>query len=242
MRLYEISSLTKDQFIPRPSGSPEDIGKEFGQKDQEEIGSGMYATAFSTPEEPGTVRKLVGPLDKLENDAYFKYVKMLTENDRMSSNPYFPKIFDIQVRRFYRKNFTGKVNLSVKYMYAVDMERLLPFESLSQKEARMLGNKMFYDFERQTKPIRYRAGSGDPSEPRNYFEGLETMITEVFDDWFRERLLTSIKDSRFKQAVMLIRKLETDESIAMDIHSENIMIRRGVGGPQIVITDPVQNR
>ena len=242
MRLYEISSLTKDQFTPRQSGSPEDIGKEFGQKDQEEIGSGMYATAFSTPEEPGTVRKIVGPFDNIKDDAYFRYIKMMAGNDRMSSNPYFPKIFDIQVRRFYRKDFTGKVNLSVRYIYAVDMERLLPFESLSQEEARMLGNKMFYDFERQTKPIRHKAGSGDPSEPRDHFEGLDTMITAVFDDWFRERFLTIIKDSRFKQAVMLIRKLETDENIAMDIHSENIMIRRGVGGPQIVITDPVQNR
>lgn len=242
MRLYEISSLTIDQFIPKQSSSSEDIGKEFGQKNQEEIGSGMFATAFSTPEEPGTVRKIVGPIDDLKKDAYFKYIEIMAKNDRMSANPYFPKIFDIQVRRFYRKDFTGKVNLGVKYMYAVDMERLLRFDSLSQEEARVLGNKMFNDFERQTKPIRYKAGSGDRSEPRNYFEGLESMITIVLDDWFRSRLTTAIKDSRFKQAVMLIMKLEKDDNIAMDIHSENIMLRRGPGGPQIVITDPVQNR
>ena len=241
MRLYEITSLTKDQFTPQHRENAKAVGKEFGQKDQEEIGHGMFADVFSTPQEPGTVRKIsTTPVDNPEHDAYFQYVSMIAKNDRMSSNPYFPKIFNIQVRSFYRKDFAGKENLGVEYVFAVDLERLLPFSSISSEEARMLGNKMFYDFERRHRPGRAVSGA----QKVNYRDKLTDRIDDTFEEdyWSDKpsRLATVVKDRYYKQALMLIKgMISKNDRMRMDMHSENIMIRRGPGGPQIVITDPV---
>lgn len=241
MRLYEITSLTKDQFTPKHRENAKAIGKDFGQKDQKEIGSGMFADVFSTSQEPGTVRKIsTVPVDNLKQDAYFQYVSMIAKNDRMSSNPYFPKVFNIQVRSFYRKDFTEQQNLGVEYVYATDMERLLPFDTLSSEEARMLGNKIFYDFEKKDRPGR--TGSG--SNKYDYRDELTDRIDDTFDEDFwsgkPSRLATVVKDRYYKQALMLIKgMISKNDRMRMDMHSENIMIRRGPGGPQIVITDPV---
>lgn len=239
MRLYEITSLTKDQFTPKHRESPKAIGKDFGQEDQEEIGSGMYAEVFSTSQEPGTVRKIsTEPVGNLKHDAYFQYVSMIAKNDRMSSNPYFPKVFDIQVRSFYRKDYSNKVNLGIEYVYAADLERLLPFNSLSSEEARILGNKMFYDFEKKYRPGRNVSGA----TKINYRDELTDRIDDTFDKYiWSSQFATVIKDRYYKQALILIKGMINKQGSQMqtDMHSENVMIRRGPGGPQIVITDPV---
>lgn len=242
MRLYEITSLTKDQFTPKHRKDAKAVGKDFGQEDQEEIGSGMYAQVFSTQQEPGTVRKIsMEPTNDLKNDAYFQYVSMIAKNDRMSGNPYFPKVFNIQVRSFYRKDFTGQKNIGVEYVYAADLERLLPFSSLSSDEALMLGNKMFYDFAKKHRPMR--RGDKHPSKI-NYRYELSGRIEDTFegDMWglSASALATIIKDRYYKQAVMLIKAMiDKNDRMREDMHDENIMIRRGPGGPQVVITDPV---
>lgn len=253
MRLYEISSITKDQLTPKvsPRTDPNDAYAEFGvispvisspsgeSKDgMEEIGSGMYSTAFSTKQEPGTVRKVVAPIDDLESDAYFQYIQVIAKNDRMLSNPYFPKIFNIEVKQFWRRDFQTGEKLGKEYGFAVDIERLLPYSELSQKEAQMLGNRMFYEFERTTKP-KDRTDSRE--EQRDYLTALVYRIEAAMEEWTRDEMITTIKDSRFKQAVMLIKNLDKKEEIGLDLHADNIMIRRGPVGPQIVITDPVQN-
>jgi len=242
MRLYEISSLTKDQFQPKHRGNAKAVGKDFGQEDQEEIGSGMYATAFSTQQEPGTVRKMVlDPNHDLKTDGYFQYVNMIAKNDRMTGNPYFPRIFDIQVRSFYRKDFTGKENLGIEYVYAVDMERLLRFDSLSSEEARMLGNKMFYDFEKTYRPGRTISGA----DKVDYRWELSGRIEDTFMGkgpyQTADNTATIIKDKYYKQAIMLIKgMISKSDVMTQDMHDENIMIRRGPGGPHVVIIDPVQ--
>lgn len=243
MRLYEITSLTKDQFTPKHRENAKAIGKDFGQEDQEELGMGMYATAFSTPQEPGTVRKVTkNPVDDLEKDAYFQYVSLIAKNDRMSSNPYFPKIFNIQVRSFYRKDFTGEENLGVEYVYAVDLERLLPFSSLSNKEARMLGNRIFYDFEKKYRPGRVTSGKSKIDYLGELSDRIEVTFSEDVFNVSPSLLATITKDRYYKQALLLIRAMiHKNDSMFEDMHDKNIMIRRGPQGPQIVITDPVMS-
>lgn len=243
MRLYEVSSLSKDQFKPQRRDNPIAIGKDFGQEDQEEIGSGMYATAFSTPQEPGTVRKMMtDPQRDLKGDAYFQYVNLIAKNDRMTKNLYFPKIFDIQVRSFYRKDFTGNENLGTEYVYAVDMERLLPFSSLSSEEARMLGNKMFFDFERKHRPNRVVSGTAKIDYRHELSGRIEDTFMGKGPYMDSDLTATVIKDKHYKQAVTLIKgMIEKSEGMHQDMHDENIMVRRGPGGPHIVITDPVMS-
>lgn len=243
MRLYEITTpLTPDKFEPKDIESAKDA--EFGMDDQEFIGGGLFGNAFSTPQEPGTVRKVVGPRHKL--DSYFHYVQFISKNERFTSNSYFPKIFDIQVKKFPDK----RTHVTrYQYAYAVDMERLHEFNTLSQKEARMLGNRIFYNFDEIAvgKDARKNLGSD-----MDWKKALITLIGRVVE-WGADRTsryTTSIKDVQFKKAVMLLQGLHRKAwvgrndpggmgSMAFDLHKGNIMVRRGPGGPHLVITDPV---
>jgi hypothetical protein len=257
VRLFELTnSLTPDKFAPKQVARPGDAN--FGMENQEELGSGKYATAFSTEQEPGTVRKISNIMDQNEfrNDAYFKYIQMLAKNDRFTSNSYFPKIFDVQVKQIPLK--PNSPDTYYDYAYAVDMERLHSLEdadSLSQKEGRMLGNKIFHDFERtmrhhiKNNTIRTNRPKVHPKEePKhtNWVGALMDTIDVVIDSVHTSNTATIIKDVEFKKAMLLLRSLRQKTKSAgshmfFDLHSGNIMVRRGPGGPQLVFTDPVAN-
>lgn len=254
MRLYELTTLTKDKFTPTLSSNTKELGQGFAMADQKALGSGSFATAFSTKEDPGTVRKVVGPLHSSPagSDAYFEYVSMLANNDRIMSNPYFPRIFDIQVKQFPGPHSRWPDDREQDmFAYAVDIERLHHFDTLSNEEARMLGNLMFYNFERSgdIPKSRVERPPGDDSKreaivTRDYTDGLMKVLYDTFDRLNPAKRATTFKDPKLKQAVMLVRKVlndgrAKDHNFFADIHSENIMIRRGRGIPQLVFNDPV---
>lgn len=248
MRLYEITTaITPDKFTPGKVSSPKDAGFGLGDE-QEELGSGVFGSAFSTPSEPGTVRKIVGPIDEREfkNDAYFKYVQLLAKNDRFTGNPYFPRIYDVQVKKFPLD--PNEPTTFYDYAYAVDLERLHDWGSISIPEAKMLADKMFYDFDK----IASHHIQSNTKEDHNgrkikfYDHALMDFLHDLFNSFSFDKKLTIFKDKHFKQAVMLMRSLhsktrDSGQPMFWDIHSGNIMIRRGPGGPQLVITDPVAN-
>ena len=224
-------------------------------RDAEEIGSGLFATVFSTKQEPGTVRKISNIMDENEfkRDAYFKYVQLLAKNDRFTSNPYFPKIYDIQVMKFPLE--PNDPTTFYDHAYAVDIERLHKWKTLSDKEALMLGKRMFHNFKRvasdhiQSNTVK----SNRPRPPKNTQEqlvhvdwrsALMDFLDELIGALNPEEYSTIIKDPNFKKTVLLIRSLrnkarDAEQSMFYDIHSGNIMIRRGPGGAQLVFTDPV---
>lgn len=223
MRLYEITTpLTPDKFEPGQVPSRKSIN--FGMDNQEEIGSGIFGTAFSTPEEPGTVRKVVGPLHNL--DAYFKYLQLISKNERFTNNPYFPKIFDLQVKQFqYEKDERPY------YMYAVDMERLHPLDTLSDKEIELIVDRIFY----AEKAFRWSSNELADVVEKVLRQTSRAKIPAAK----RSKFSTAIKDTKFKHAVLLLQSLFRKEQFSFDIHTGNLMVRRGPGGPQLVITDPV---
>ena len=252
MRLFEITTaITPDKFTPGAVARPRDANFGLGDE-QEELGSGRYATAFSTPEEPGTVRKIVGPMNEREfrEDAYFKYIQMMAKNDRFTSNPYFPRIYDVQVKKFPLE--PNDPTTFYDYAYAVDMERLHPITTradLSPEEARMLGNKMFNDWERiAAEHIKDHTIERDRGKKVNWDQVLISFMYEFFDNSFRPKKKSStiFKDPHLKQAVLLLRSMLRKSRaeggpMFFDLHSGNTMIRRGPGGPQLVFTDPVAN-
>ena len=249
MHLYEITNtLSPEKFKAKP-GSPVDA--EFGMRSQEELGSGMYSTAFSTKQEPGTVRKVSNIMseDELHRDGYFRYVQLLAKNDRFTSNPYFPKIYDVQVRKFSDSTTPSVID----YAYAVDMERLHDWSELSNKEALMLGKQMFYNFESIAKThieknswYKDRPSEGEHPRHMAYANALIDFIEEIFDSYKIKPTskMTIFKDPYLKKAIMLLRSLRDKTryegvTIVFDIHDGNIMVRRGPTGPHIVFTDPV---
>lgn len=260
MRLHEIT--LSDKLKPKKVElSPRRLraDNEFLQPDHKELGSGMFGAAFSTPTEPGSVRKVVGPIDvtKLEYDAYFQYVTALTKNDRTMSNPFFPRIFDIEVREYQQKS-KHKTDYS-DYVYAVDMERLHEFATLSEEEAKTIGHNLFHDFERiaviRKEPQPAPEIQAVP-HPHAFREAIINLLMDVvssgagqFGGHARDRIAgrrgsarrVLIKDPKLKQAVMLINRIRRRGGFFNDISRHNIMVRRSRGAPQIVFTDPLAN-
>lgn len=238
MKLFEIAPITPEKFTPRPSMKGlSKLEKHPGDK-AKEVGSGNYASAWSTTSEPGTVRKIITDRSDLNDDAYFQYVRTITKNERLSKNPYFPKIYDVQVIR--DKNFELP-----SHSYYVDMERLHKLSTLSDEEALTIGRNLFDGFDswmNQTldgqtvwkTPMKGVVGYlRHLVAKRRYSSGVRTRTSVV-------RLIDNVKDPNLKQAVMFIKSvLRQNDRFFTDVHNENIMVRRGRHAPQLVFTDPL---
>ena len=233
MKLFEIKTITPKDFEPKRVGNPKGSYTHLIPKNSEELGFGSYGTVFTTKDEPGTITKIVRNATNLKSDQYFKYVSALAKNDRISRNPYFPKIYSIKIEK----------DRSGMSRYSVDMESLLNFDSLSIEEMYMLGEKMFFNFYAFAKDARARIqdvlGMKDAkmqSKKTASFAIMKAMERVIV---YGAKVETYIKDPNLKGALLILKSLVNKHEASPDIHSGNIMVRRGPGGPQLVITDPV---
>ena len=261
MKLFEVTPITRDQLIPKKGSTK--VGDLV--KGKEAFDAGAFATVYSDTGEPGTVRKVVQTGSKHpKEDPYFRFIQMITRNQRFSGNPYLPKIYDVQVRR------TDKGAGLNEYVYYVDMERLHPLDTLSEEEANMIGEQIIDNWNawanQRFDPGRDKRDPGNPLTRKQrrggkMYHGPEKYKTALFS-FFKNlhmrkpyppvnpvsgekvpstfRNIDKITDSNLKQALLFIREImRTDSSIFNDMHAGNIMVRRGRGIPQLVITDPV---
>ena len=232
MKLFEIKPIPPERFTPRPTMQGlSKLEKRPGDK-AKEVGSGNYASAWSTTTEPGTVRKVITDISDLNNDAYFQYVRTITKNERLSKNPYFPKIYDVQVVK--DKNFDLP-----SHSYYVDMERLHKLGTLSDEEALTIGRNLIHGFDSWMNQTT-STGQKMYSDPEKALIGyLRQPVSKRFSAK-GNRLLDNIKDPNLKQALMFIKSvLRGNTRFFTDIHNENIMVRRGRHAPQLVFTDPL---
>lgn len=239
MKLNELQLVQPKQLTPRKTNmGPAELSRDMIPKNARRIGDdSSYGRVFATQEDPGTVTKIVKRTDDLKQDAYFQYVSAMAKNDRISRNPYFPKIYNIKVR----KDEYGI------YVYSVEMERLQEFNTLSKEEVSMLGERMFFNFRLMAKDAAARRRELAPTEHRNrintddfgsvafaMMKGIEKVIYEG------DKVATYIKDPNLRAALTILKHLvKSNSNINPDIHPGNIMVRRTPGGPQIVIADPV---
>ncbi|KKK65684.1 hypothetical protein LCGC14_2971680, partial [marine sediment metagenome] len=231
MKLFEISPIPPERFTPQPSlKGLRKLEKHPGEK-AEKIGAGNYASAWSTKTEPGTVRKVVTDISDPTNDAYFQYVRMITKNERLSKNPYFPKIYDVQVVK-------DKLFDLPTYSYYVDMERLHSMSTLNDEEALTIGRNLIDGFDSWRNQTH--EGTKMYSNPAKALVGyIMRMVSPRFLAK-GNRLLDNIKDPNLKQALMFIKSvLRQNDRFFTDVHNENIMVRRGRHAPQLVFTDPL---
>ncbi|KKL55667.1 hypothetical protein LCGC14_2253120 [marine sediment metagenome] len=233
MKLFEIKPIPPEKFTPRPTMQGlSKLEKRPGEK-AEKIGKGNYASAWSTATEPGTVRKVVSDRSNLSRDAYFQYIRKITKNERLSKNPYFPKIYDVQVVR--DKNFDLP-----SHSYYVDMERLHALDTLSDEEVLTIGRKLIDGFDSwMNQTLNGQKMYSDPQQALvSYF--IQLLVKKSSYSSKSGRLLDNIKDSNLKQALMFIKSVLRQEiGFFTDAHAANIMIRRGRHAPQLVFTDPL---
>lgn len=240
MKLNELQTITPQDLTPKPTkANPYHAMKNLQPgEDMRALGmGGSFAKAYVKPDEPGTVTRVTKKLLDPKHDSYFKYISAIAKSDRIQRNPYFPKIYSVKIAPDIRGN----------QMYSIDMERLLDWDTLSAEECVMLGERMFFNFAGFAKEYVARRKEIVPAERRDQvslkskgtagfvlLKAIEKCINHG------EEVATYIKDPRLKEALIILRSLiKKDRDMYPDIHDGNIMVRRGPGGPQLVLTDPV---
>lgn len=189
---------------------------------------GKYATTFGSELDPGTATKIVRKCPDIKKDAYFKYVSALAKNDRISNNLYFPRIYGIKIVKDKQGND----------LYSVNMERLADWDTLSEEEMDMLGERLFFNYTGWKKQAYALSRQKDSKSVSSY--ALLHAMQKAIGNY--NQVTTYIKDPKLKHALILLRGLVKDNDVLQDIHAGNVMIRRGPGGPQLVLTDPVSSR
>lgn len=244
MKLFELITPTDLKYRSITNRSAYDkakaMRKAIDRNKSEFVGNGAYASVFQSEKDPGSVQKLARPIPSLTNDGYYQYLDMIAKNDRMSNNPYFPKVYGL-------KTFKDRAG---NYTYRVNMEKLHNFNTLSTEELEMLGRKMFTNFDQRYSEDRknwlpYEGDQNRDEEIRSSaaHKGARDALIDLIERAIhrRSKVSTNIKDPYLKQALSMLRHLVKtgNKEYMSDIHQGNIMVRRGPFTPQIVITDPL---
>lgn len=253
MKINELF-LTPDQLKYKQTKSP--INRKWqtlvkSSPERPQLGGGKFASVYAPEKLPGSVEKVAKPewLESLADDGYYQYLDMISKNERIANNPFFPKIHNLQT-------FRGSDG---KYTYKVELEKLHPLSSLSTEEIITIGRKLFTNFDQLFKNRKkmFDVGTNPSSDTSEYHDDTNkrqhqyesklryaamNTLSMLFDkaiDWSSE-VSTNIKDPNLKKALMMIRSIvKSTPNSTPDIHEDNIMVRRGPFAPQIVITDPI---
>lgn len=210
-------------------------------KDTEYVGGGSFADAYANPKRtPHDIRKLSNrPRDAHDIDGFFYYIKALEQNPD-NTNPYFPRFRQIKVyiNRDEATWSDGKTDpRRDEITYSVQMERLEDMRQLSNKEKKAIYRRIFGDnFKDAMRSLDTveRYGSHPWNEP------MLTVIQQAIKHaGSRAGLNGYMVDEDFIRATTFIKKIADKYSIGLDLHDENIMVRRGPTGLHLVLTDPL---
>lgn len=239
MRAYEI--LTEHEFpeieVRKPRKKPVDIfdydgvarqdraAASFGQEPAEEVpnknpkvktlGSGTFASAYANQDTPHDVTK--GSKLAKQPDGFQALFTALSKDEEAQANPYFPRFR--QIRTYSNKHEGDKKRTS----YVVRVEKLEPFTNLSRTERDMLTDKIF-----------------TTKGQKEHVDG-EGLAWGIYGASIARKQLTGleIRDPDFLDAMIFLDEVVEKYAYGLDLHSENIMVRRTSVGPQIVLNDPL---
>lgn len=220
----------------------------------EKIGDGQYAVAVDKPGDVNTIIKhgkiKIFPDLKTFDDPYVDFVTKLMNDRRAQDNPFLPQFYSIKFKRV-REDI---------YSYAVEMEKLehmLPEEELTStitvdealaelknrpqsqlsQMITMLSNLINLSKEELIK------AADDKFYHQHYFyvSYLWAVIQDEIGRKVHGKAGSNVKitNKRFLEAIMLLKRY-FHEGMSLDIHANNVMIRRTPYGPQLVITDPYE--
>lgn len=96
----------------------------------EQIGQGAFGSVFSHKNRPNSVIK-VGRAYEADNqrDGYLNYIESILINDRMSSNPYFPRVYNLKT---YKNG-----------SYVIEVEKLQRLDQFDIEMLHAAGRQMF---------------------------------------------------------------------------------------------------
>jgi len=169
---------------------------------------GTFSIVDQDHKDPHMIKKTARGEKETRTDGFWIYAKYIIKF-KLWNNPYFPRIYS-------KKTFTDKKDQSIN---RVQMEKLHPPSSLSKAEIGFLFRKIF----------------GEEVEETSYEKLTDRIEKEVERKSFKNK---NNYDSSYVKAVKILHKISTKHSLTVDIWGDNIMIRRGPHGVQVVITDP----
>ena len=226
MRLTEIVD-TKYKSKERPSRFDIDAMRKEKERmldkpDQRDDGGwGAYAAVDTDPNDPFIAKKKYHvPMQDLNKDAYYVYIKTIADNGLAKSNPYFPRVYNVEIEKDSSGNAQPKFN----------MEKLALSSSLDREALLGMGDRMFNRFE-------YIFPSNTPPTDRE----LRYTISHGMSQIIKHSAFDRAKDPQLEEALRLIKKILLDSkgAFVVDIHAANYMIRSTPHGPQLVLTDPI---
>lgn len=200
------------------------------------LGSGVEAVVFKVDSETDVVKVLSNHFDDAAQHPYLRYINYARRY--ASSNPYLPRVTLIgrqkvsaDVWNQLKEQIAGDDDDSYyelpRELVSLRIERLRPFMDLSIEQLQALTKKTF------NKDVEQ---SDVPSPAYKIIAGLEQLydtgkITST--NWGFE------PDSQLVQALKAIKAIAKKTGADYDIHNKNVMVRFTIGGPQLVITDPL---
>lgn len=190
--------------------------KMYGKtKDPRSIDSGNFSYVKKDNDPHMVVKTSRTPLDA-EEDGYWVYIDYIIKH-KLWENTYFPRVY-------INKNIKDSDNNSMR---RIKMEKLFKFSSINSKELLFLENKVF--------------GSAleiDPDDSNDKGSHLFEFAKQVSKDIYNGVSSSEKKDSNYIEAVTIIGNIMKNKNLALDLHDDNLMIRRSNSGVQLVITDP----
>jgi hypothetical protein len=250
MKLNEIATLSHEEIASqikrheaRNTLPFEDlIDKLTGKHDAnvKKLGDGNYAIVTAHSGSPGTVQKTVHtvPYDELLRDGYFRYLFSISRNERVAKNPYFPRVYSINLHQSSEGNV----------VYTIEMERLSPLGNATGAALLAMGKRMFRGFEEtvnakigRIEAYRHEHGMEDTKDQNKKADRYLELIADEIDNHIDGTGTLKIVDPYLRHAVGVIKEAANspDKHFVADIHHENIMMRRASFGFQLVITDPL---
>ena len=231
---YEGDDAYPDEDDEWPAGGNPHVDN----PDIETLGSGAFATAYKHKKNPYDVVK--GSKAQKAPDGFVSFHDALSKDEDAQSNPYFPRFRDMS--KYHGQND--------RQSYIARMEPLEPYVKLSHKERQMLVNKLFgehgidiinhYFEDENRKHAKWRGP--DPTRENFPGEKLAWAVQNALEnDTWADELRWQIEDKKFLKAIEFLQDAAKKYEYDLDMHYNNLMVRRTSVGPQLVFNDPFGN-
>lgn len=218
MKLHEI--VMTNQTVRK---TDKDIGrlqtKFRTNKKVTKKGHGNHAVVGQHKSRPHDVLKIAEPESRrIEKDGYFQYIKALADQGLMGSNPYFPRVYNLDALKD-----KGGIRADV---FTARIEPLEPLQKLDPKELYAMVEKIM-----QAPPETLPRLKDDPYHSDTL---ISCMVQFATGNEFH-----LAKDEKFREAAEFVFN-QLDQGVGeFDITRKNLMARRTSHGMELVFADPL---
>jgi len=187
-----------------------------GSEPARPIGRGGYSSVYDDPNDPHIVIKKERAFTNKHANKFYQWAKAIQKEP---SNVYLPRIYKIETE----ENPSGKT----RHTYWIEKLHAVSSQEISSEAILALIDKMF------------NVSKHDKSELKRM--GLHNLwgfiVSKIIHLPYGHKTTSDIKDPELSKAITILKS--TGLLNYYDMHDQNLMLRLGPGGPQLVITDPL---